>query len=155
MDTPTFQIKAARQGPREKDVMAEQGIIPHLVVDDAAAAIDFYKRALDAVETLRVPTEDGKLLMHAEMEVNGAKVYLRDDFPGLCSSQKGKRLSPTALGGSPVMMHLDVMNCDAAVERAVSAGATDIMPPEDTFWGDRYAQVVDPYGHGWSFSHPL
>lgn len=135
--------------------MAEQGIIPHLVVEDAAAAIEFYKRALDAVESMRVPAEDGKLLMHAEMEVNGAKVYLRDDFPGLCSSQEGKRSTPTALGGSPVTMHLDVENCDAAVERAVSAGATVLMPPEDTFWGARFAHVVDPYGHGWSFAHPL
>ena len=132
-----------------------QGIIPHLVVDDASAAIEFYRQALGAEETIRVPAEDGRRLLHAEMEANGARFYLRDDFPDCCPTGDGKPSTPTALQGTPVTMHLQVANCDAAVERAAAAGATVVMPPDDMFWGDRFAQVIDPYGHSWSFAHPL
>lgn len=138
--------------------MAEQGqgVIPHLVVDDAAAALDFYAEALGATELMRVPAEDGKRLLHAEITVNGAKLYVRDHFPEFtagegCSAQG----SPRALGGTAVTLHLDVADCDAAVERASAAGATIAMPPSDAFWGARYAHVIDPFGHSWSFAHPL
>ena len=133
----------------------QQGVIPHLVVDDAAAALEFYETGLGATETMRVPAEDGKRIMHAEMNVNGAKVYLRDDFPEFCPVQQGKRSSPHALEGTPVTLHLDVPDCDAAVERAARAGAKIAMPPEDAFWGARYGLVIDPFGHSWSFAHPL
>lgn len=129
----------------------QQGVIPHLVVADAAAALEFYKKALGAAETMRMPAEDGNRLLHAEIEVNGAKIFVRDDFPEFA----GKSETPNALGGTPVTLHLDVEDCDKAVERAVSAGARITMPPEDAFWGARYAQVVDPFGHAWSFAHPL
>lgn len=132
-----------------------QGIIPHLVVDDASAAIEFYRQALGAEETMRVPAEDGRRLLHAEMEMNGGRFYLRDDFPDCCPTGEGQPSTPTALRGTPVTMHLQVADCDAAVERAASAGATVVMPPDDMFWGDRFAQVIDPYGHSWSFAHPL
>ncbi|MCC5857512.1 MAG: VOC family protein [Ectothiorhodospiraceae bacterium] len=130
-------------------------IIPHLVVNDAAAAIAFYSQALGAVEIMRVPADDGQRLMHAALEINGATLYLRDDFPDACPTGDGEPSTPQALGGSPVTMHLPVADCDAAVERASRAGATVLMPPEDAFWGDRFAVVVDPYGHYWSFAHPL
>jgi PhnB protein len=133
-----------------------QGVIPHLVVEDCAAALEFYKQALGATEAMRVPAEDGKRLLHSEIQVNGARVFVRDDFPEYreqCGS-KGV-LPPKVAGGTSVTMHLEVENCDAAVERAAAAGATVTMPPEDAFWGARYAQVVDPFGHAWSFAHPL
>ncbi|MGF1611660.1 MAG: VOC family protein [Kiloniellales bacterium] len=133
-----------------------QGVIPHLVVEDAAAALEFYKQALGARETMRVPAEDGKRLLHAELQVNGARIYLRDDFPDFREQCGANHVQPPKqMGGTSVTLHLDVEDCDAAVKRAETAGATVTMPPEDAFWGARYAQVVDPYGHAWSFAHPL
>ena len=132
------------------------GVTPHLIVAGAAEAIDFYKAALGAVEVMRMPAEDGKRLMHAEIHVNGARVYLSDDFAEYreqCSG--GKVVAPTVAGGTTSLIHLDVPDCDAATKRAADAGATAIMAPWDAFWGDRYAQVLDPYGHAWSFTHPL
>jgi PhnB protein len=132
-----------------------QGVIPHLVVDGAAEALEFYKAALGAKETGRHTADDGKRLMHAEMEVNGAKVYLMDDFPELRETDGSHVQPPKAAGSTSVTLHLDVESCDRAVERAAAAGATVTMPPEDAFWGARYAQIVDPFGHSWSFAHPL
>lgn len=129
-----------------------QGVIAHLIVDNAGAALKFYKKGLGATETMRMPADDGKRILHAEMEVNGARVFVMDDFP---EHNRGKRSTPAALSGTPVTLHLDVSNCDAAVKRAVSAGAKVTLAPMDAFWGMRYAQVVDPFGHCWSFAHPL
>lgn len=135
----------------------QQGIVPHLVVNDAAAAIEFYKNALGATETARMPAQDGKRLMHAQIEVNGAKLFLRDDFPEHRTGNEpcAAVVPPKTLGGTAVVMHLDVADCDAAVARAESAGAQVIMAPMDAFWGARYAQIADPFGHVWSFAHPL
>lgn len=140
--------------------MARQvtAVIPHLVVDDAAAALAFYKKALSAEEVMRLPTEDGKRLMHAEMKVGEARIFVRDAFPEHCPQGVeggSKDGSPKAYGGTAVTLHLQVENCDAAVKRAADAGATVAMPPADQFWGDRYALVVDPFGHLWSFAHTL
>lgn len=133
-----------------------QGVIAHLVVDDAGAAIEFYKKALGATEAMRVPADDGKRLLHAELEVNGARLYVRDDFPEFRDSCGMNRVQPPkTLGATSVTLHLYVENCDQAVQCAEAAGAIVTMPPEDAFWGARYAQVVDPFGHAWSFAHPL
>ena len=134
----------------------QQGVIPHLVLDGASAAIDFYKAALGATETLRMPAQDGKRLMHAELAINGARIFLMDDFPehrATCGD--GAIGSARQLGGTPVMLHLEVDNCDAAVAQAEAAGAKVILQPFDAFWGARYGQVIDPFGHGWSFAHAL
>ncbi|MGH7179067.1 MAG: VOC family protein [Tepidisphaeraceae bacterium] len=128
------------------------GVIPHLTVDNASAAIEFYKKGLGAKELARHPAEDGKRLMHATIEVNGATVFLNDDFPDMCG---GKSKTPKAIGGTPITLHLDVPNCDAAVKRAVDAGAKCTLEPFDAFWGMRYAQIVDPYGHEWAIAHAL
>lgn len=138
----------------------QQGVIPHLVVEGASAAIDFYAKAFGARELMRVPEEGGERLMHAAITLNGATIYLMDDFPEHCPGdptrgESGKGYSPRALGGSPVVLHLDVPDCDAAFAHAVAAGATARMEPWDAFWGDRYAQVVDPFGHAWSLAHRL
>lgn len=136
--------------------MAKQvtAVIPHLVVDDAAAALEFYKKALGAEEVMRLPAEDGKRLMHSEIKVGDARIFVRDAFPEHCPSG-GKDGSPKAFGGTAVTLHLQVENCDAAVKQAAAAGATVVLEPWDAFWGDRYAQVADPFGHAWSFAHTL
>lgn len=136
--------------------MSEQvtAVIPHIVVDDASAALEFYKQALGAEETARVPAEDGKRLLHAEIRLGDARIYVRDVFDEHCGNG-AKDGSPKTFGGTAVSLHLEVENCDAAVDRAAKAGATIVMPPEDAFWGDRFAVVSDPFGHAWSFSHVL
>jgi PhnB protein len=127
------------------------GVLPHFVVDGAVKAIDFYVRAFGAVEVRRSPIPDGRL-MHAEIRIGISTVYLSDDFP---EYRGGKKTSPHALGGTPITLHQYVADCDAAVAKAVAAGASIVMPPSDCFWGDRYGQVMDPFGHVWSFAHRL
>ncbi len=127
-------------------------ITPHLVCKNAAEAIEFYKKAFGATETMRMPHQDGKRLMHAQIKIGDQEVFLADDFP---EYHDGKSHTATALGGTPVTLHQYVPNCDAAIEKAAAAGAKVIMPAADMFWGDRYGQVTDPYGHIWSFAHPL
>ena len=120
-------------------------VAPHLVCRGAAEAIAFYKKAFGAVETMRLPGPDGKLI-HAALELNGGTVMLTDEAP-----QWGS-LSPLSLKGSPVTIHLNVADTDAVIKRAVDAGATLKMPAADMFWGDRYGQITDPFGHNWSIS---
>ena len=126
-----------------------EGPIPHLVCDPCAEAIEFYKKAFGAEEVRRAPAPDGRRIMHAEIKIGGRPVFLVDDFPEFC---EGKASSPKALGGTPVTIHRFVDDCDAAIERAVKAGATVQMPPADMFWGDRYGVVIDPFGHSWSLA---
>lgn len=126
-------------------------VSPHLVVDDAAAAIDFYVKAFDATELGRVPGPDGKLI-HAAVNINGSTVMLNDDFPEF---SEGKSSTPRALGGTPVTIHLTVTDVDAKFARAVEAGAEVVHPLEDQFWGDRYGVVRDPFGHQWSLGQPV
>ncbi|WP_424628140.1 VOC family protein [Bradyrhizobium sp. SYSU BS000235] len=131
-------------------------LVPHLAVNGARDAIEFYKKALGAVEVMAIPAEDGKRLLHAHITINGGAVYLHDDFPDFCPSGANANIkSPTALGGTSLVVHLEVKNCDEAMKQAVDAGAKVVMPAMDAFWGARYGQVVDPFGHAWSFAHPL
>lgn len=123
-------------------------LTPHIVCDGAAAAIEFYKRAFGAEELIRVPGQDGKL-MHACVTINGAMLMMMDEMKEMGA------VGPNTLGGSPVTLHLSVADADAAVARAVDAGATVAMPVQDMFWGDRYGIVKDPFGHSWSIAHPL
>jgi PhnB protein len=133
-----------------------QAVTPHLVVNDANAAIEFYKKALGATEALRMPAQDGKRLMHAELHLNGSRFFLNDDFPEHRNTYGADAVfPPDQIKGTSVTMHLEVENCDAAVKRAAEAGATVTMPPWDAFWGARYARIIDPFGHSWSFAHAL
>jgi uncharacterized glyoxalase superfamily protein PhnB len=118
-------------------------LTPHLTCANAAAAIDFYKAAFGAVELSRLPGPQGKL-MHAMVRIGDSPLMLVDESPewGL--------LGPKALKGSPVVIHLYVEDADAVVARAVAAGAKVTMPLADMFWGDRYGQLEDPFGHRWS-----
>ena len=132
--------------------MAGPNLIPHLTVDDGHAAVKYYQAAFDAVVEREMPAPDGKRLMHASLKIGDGVLMLNDEFPEYCG---GKLRNPKALGGTPVTLHLNVPNCDAAVAQAVQAGGSVKMPPMDMFWGDRYGQIVDPFGHEWSFSHAL
>lgn len=120
-------------------------LTPHLVCAGAAAAIEFYKRAFNAVEIHRMPGEDGKL-MHAAIRIGDSVLMLVDEAPawGL--------LGPLARQGTSVILHHYVADADAAMAQAVAAGATVTMPLADMFWGDRYGQLRDPYGHCWSLA---
>ena len=121
-------------------------VTPSLVVRDASRAIDFYKRAFGAQETMRMPGPGGKGVMHAEIKIGDSVVFVSDEFPGM-----GCR-SPESLGGSTAMLHLYVEDVDAAFQRAVQAGAKAAMPVADMFWGDRYGKVSDPFGHEWGLA---
>nr|WP_090342728.1 VOC family protein [Mycolicibacterium malmesburyense]CRL73314.1 glyoxalase/bleomycin resistance protein/dioxygenase [Mycolicibacterium malmesburyense] len=127
-------------------------VSPMLTVSDGAAAIDFYVKAFDAEELGRVPGPDGKRLFHAALRINGALVMLNDDFPEM---NDGKSVTPEVLGGSPVTIHLTVTDVDAKFQKAIDAGATIVMPLDDMFWGDRYGELRDPFGHMWSMGQPV
>lgn len=118
-------------------------VSPHLVCAGAAEAIEFYRKAFDAVELSRIPGSDGKV-MHASIRIGDSIVMLNEENP------KWGALGPKSLKGSPVTIHLYVENVDAVFERAVRAGAKVVMPLDDMFWGDRYGKLEDPFGHQWS-----
>jgi uncharacterized glyoxalase superfamily protein PhnB len=118
-------------------------VTPHLVCAGASDAIEFYKKAFNATETSRLPGPEGKL-MHASIRIGDSTVMLVDEAP-----QHGM-LGPKSLKGSPVIIHLYVDDADAFVARAAAAGAKITMPVSETFWGDRYGQLEDPFGHHWS-----
>ena len=130
--------------PKVKPVPQDMhSVTPHLVCAGAADAIEFYKKAFGAREEARLPGPGGKL-MHAMIRIGDSAVMLVDEMP------EHGALGPKSLKGSPVTIHLYVENADATVERAVKAGAKVIMPVADMFWGDRYGQLEDPFGHHWS-----
>lgn len=120
-------------------------VTPHLVCEGAANAIAFYQQAFGAVEIARMPGPDGKI-MHAEIRIGDSHLMLCDDFPDYGSP------GPRALGGTAVVIHLYVENADAIWAQALEAGARPVMQLSDMFWGDRYGQVVDPFGHRWSIA---
>jgi PhnB protein len=120
-------------------------VTPHLVCAGASDAIEFYKKAFAATETGRIPGPDGKL-MHASVRIGDSTVMLVDEAP-----QHGMP-GPKSLNGSPVIIHLYVDDADAVAARAAAAGAKITMPVSEMFWGDRYGQLEDPFGHRWSLA---
>lgn len=121
---------------------------PHIMVRDAGNAIEFYKKAFGAEEIVRMPGPDGKTVMHAELKFGDSTMMMCQEMPGMeCSS-----VSPQTAGKTTAVLHLYVDNVDALYDRAVKAGAKSIMPVTDMFWGDRYGQVSDPFGHVWSIA---
>lgn len=141
--TTTAQPSAAERAA----AFGLHSLTPHLVCAGAAAAIDFYKAAFGAEELMRLPAPDGSIL-HACIRVNGSSVMLVDENRGCGLS------GPKALGGTAVTLHLVVDDVDAAVDRAITAGAVVVMPVADQFWGDRYGVIADPFGHQWSLATP-
>ena len=119
------------------------GMAPYITIRSgrAAEAMDFYKRAFGAEEAARNQGESGKL-MHGHLLINGSSLLLSDDFPEYTGRETPE---PAA-----VTLHLQVDDADAWWKRAVDAGATVKMELADQFWGDRYGQLTDPFGHSWS-----
>jgi PhnB protein len=125
---------------------------PYLVVSNAAEAIDFYKKAFGAEELVRHSAPGSDKLMHAHLVIHGGHLMLADDFSQMMGS---KSETPEALGGSPVTFHIHTDSADSVWEQAVAAGAEVTMPLADQFWGDRYGQLRDPFGHKWSIGQTL
>jgi PhnB protein len=117
-------------------------VTPYLIFSDAAGAIAFYKQALGASEVMRLDAPGGRI-GHAELQIGDSRVMLADEHPELGA------LSPKTIGGSPISIHLYVGDADAAVARAVAAGATLIRPVTDQFYGDRSGGILDPFGYRW------
>ncbi len=119
---------------------------PHLVVKGAGKAIDFYKKAFGAEECYRMNGPDGDSVVHASIQIGDSMIMLGEEYPEMNVK------SPSSLGGSPVTVHLYVDDADRMFEKAIDAGAEEIYPLENAFWGDRYGKVRDPFGHIWSIA---
>jgi len=120
-------------------------ISPYLAVDDAAEAIEYYKKAFGAEETERMEAPGGKI-GHAELKIGDSHVMLSDPFP------QASTRPPKELGGTSASIFMYVEDVDAVVQKAVDAGATVTMEVEDQFWGDRFGSITDPFGHNWSIA---
>ncbi|MGH9685413.1 MAG: VOC family protein [Candidatus Acidiferrales bacterium] len=121
-------------------------LTPSFAVRDAKRAIEFYKRAFGAVELTKPHEGPGGKIIHANLRIGDSNLMLADEFPEYGSH------SPQSLNGTPVTIHIYTENPDAMFEQAVSAGAKVTMPMGDQFWGDRYGQIQDPFGHKWSIA---
>ena len=117
-------------------------VTPYLIVQDAANAIDYYKKVFGATERMRMPGPDGKIA-HAEIQIGGSYIMLADENP-----EMGAR-SPKTVGGSPISLLVYVENVDRTVEKAVAAGAKVKSKVENKFYGDRMGGIEDPFGHQW------
>lgn len=120
-------------------------VTPYLIVDNAAKAIDFYKKVFNAKEEMRMAKPDGKV-GHAELQIGTSKIMLADEFPEMNAR------SPQTYGGSPVSIHLYVENVDDVVQKATQSNATLVRPLENMFYGDRSGTIQDPFGHIWYIS---
>jgi PhnB protein len=120
-------------------------ITPYLVVNDAAGAIEFYKSAFGASELMRMTAAAGRV-GHAEIRIGDSRIMLADEFP-----EMGARSART-LGGSPVHIYLYVEDVDAVTGKALAAGAKELRPVKDQFYGDRSGSIEDPFGHVWHVS---
>ena len=123
-------------------------VVPYLCCKDAPSALEFYKNAFGAVETLRWPDPQGRI-SHAEFTIGEADIMLSDEFPEVGV------LSPQTLSGTPVMLVLTVPDVDAFFARAIAAGATARRPVTDQPYGRRSGQLVDPFGHRWDVGSPI
>jgi len=133
---------ATNQGPTA-------GVTPHLTIPSRGghAAVEFYQRAFGAEVLDRKAAEDGDRLMHVHLRINGASVMLHDEFP-----EYGH---PADVQPQGVLLHLQVDDADEWWNRAILAGGVPVHPLADQFWGDRYGQLRDPFGHGWSIGSPI
>ena len=125
------------------------GLTPYLTIRGGRGqvALAFYEKAFGGKERFRNVADDGKRLLHARVEIAGAMVFLSDDFPDM----RGGAESPAPAG---IALHLQVDDADAWAKRAAEAGAEITMPVTEMFWGDRYGQLRDPFGHSWSVGSP-
>ena len=133
----TGKVKAVPEG--------YHSVTPYLIIKGAADAIVYYKKALGATELMRMPQPDGRI-GHAELKIGDSHVMLADEYPEM--NNRG----PKSLGGSPVTIHLYVEDVDAVAGKALAAGAKELRPVKDQFYGDRAGKFEDPFGHIWYIS---
>lgn len=149
--------KAAKKAPRAKKAQAVPAmygsITPHLIISPARDAIAFYTQAFGAKPGL-VMDGPGGVIMHAELKIGDSIVMLADEQPPMTPTASARK-SPKNMGGTTCAVMLYVKDADATYAKAVAAGATGVMPPMDMFWGDRYCQVEDPFGHVWAIGTHL
>lgn len=124
-----------------------QTVTAHLIMRDAAAAIDFYRRAFGAVELYRLVEPSGKI-GHAQLRIGNSELMLCDEYPDFGA------LSAPTIGGSPIKFLLYVEDADQAMRTAIDAGAVELRPVRDQFYGDRSGMVMDPFGFSWSIATP-
>jgi PhnB protein len=124
------------------------GVYPYLTVKGGKTAVAFYEKAFGAVEEFRAYGQDNERIMHGRLRINGQAILISDDFPEF----RGGGDAPAPQG---VTIHLEVDDADTWWKRAVDAGASVRMPLGDQAWGDRYGQLVDPFGHAWSIGAPI
>ena len=129
-------------------ITATQTLTPYLTVHNGVEALDWYTRAMGAIEVTRFSGDDGRI-GHAELRIGTATFFLSDEYPEIGV------VSPRTLGGTPFALHLDVVETDYAYQRAVEAGATSLSAPEDKPHGARSATILDPYGHRWMLSQAI
>jgi PhnB protein len=148
---PAKKVAAKKVTRRVEAVPARYGTVtPHLIVSPCTEALEFYKKAFGAKLTSSMPGPGG-VIMHAEMKIGDSIVMVADEMPPM-PGQTAARKTPKNAGATTGGVMLYVKNVDQFVQKAVEAGGTVSMPPADMFWGDRYAQVEDPYGHIWAIA---
>lgn len=123
-------------------------IIAHIIVQGAARAVEFYRDAFGAQEVDRIPVPGGRL-MSVQLRIGGGLLHVADEFPEMGV------LAPPSIGGTPVVLALEVADADAVFAQAIAAGAEVRQPVQDMFWGDRHGQLDDPFGHRWNISQHL
>ncbi len=123
-------------------------VTPYLTINGAAEALEWYKKAFNAKELNRETVPGGKI-MHARIRIGDSIVMINDYFPG------GSTKDPNTLGSTPVTLHVYTKNVDKLWQQAVDAGAKVNMPLDNQFWGERYGQLRDPFGHNWSLSQVI
>lgn len=122
-----------------------QALIPYLIMHDCAKAMEFYKKVFMAEETMRMPSPDGKKIMHAEMRISGCTVYMGDECPEMGA------VSPKGTKNHSVGMTMYCLDADKVFNRCVKSGSTVVKKMELQFWGDKMGTIVDPFGHQWTF----
>jgi PhnB protein len=146
MATKTAATTAVNKTAKVKPIpTGYHAITPYLIFDGAARAIDFYQRAFDAKELLRIPAPNDRI-GHAEIKVGDSVIMLADEHPEMDA------YAPTHFNGSPVSLLLYVTDVDKQFRQALAAGATEVRPVADQFYGDRSGTLKDPFGHTWHLS---
>ena len=146
---PTTTARRARAATGRRPRPIPDGahtVTANLALADCAAALERYKEALGATEIMRMPSPDGKAIWHAELRIGNSLVYLNDANPAMGVT------APTPERPAPVAFWIWSTDCDAACARAAAAGFKVVNPPQDMFWGDRCADLLDPYGYRWAFA---
>jgi PhnB protein len=123
-------------------------ITAHIVVQGPERAVAFYRDAFGAVEVRRIPVPDGRM-MSVQLRISDGLLHVADEFPAMGV------LAPPSIGGTPVVLALDVADAEAVFAQAVTAGATVRQPLAEVFWGDRHGQLEDPFGHRWNIGQHL